>query len=70
MDDRGQTNGAGKYNETNGPGNENVTAPGQHTDDFRCVELLVFDEELSVEDKCPQEWHEIENCFEKQKQTG
>ena len=68
--DRGQPDRTGKNDEANGPRDEYVAAARQGAEQVRGVDLLIFDEELRIEDERPQQRKCVENRFEKEQQTG
>ena len=67
MDDRHQTNRTGQDDETDRPGNEDITAPRQNTKDARFVQLFVLNEEFRVEDEGPEKRKCVEKCFQEEK---
>ena len=64
--DGGQPHRAGKNDEANGPRHEYVAATRQRAEQVRGIDLLIFDEELRIEDERPQQRKCVENGFEEE----
>lgn len=64
MHDRHQPNRTGQDNETDRPGNKDITAARENTEDARSVELVILDEEFRVEDERPEKRKCVEESFQ------